>query len=141
MVTFPMVSPESQASLFLRRRVVLRSASIPNHRRMYLWGAKEFVQEGRHSWGGATSLLPISLGMETHLFTHLMIRFHFLSQGMPKIICLHPKFSVTISFLYHIFFLISIVQRPYFSFAPSHSVTDLYLLAFPDYSRPLLFPL
>ena len=49
--------------------------------------------------------------------------------------------NVTISFLYHVFFLISIVRRPYFSFAPSIIVTDLYLLAFPDYSLPLLFPL
>ena len=49
--------------------------------------------------------------------------------------------NVTISFLYHVFFLISIVRRPYFSFAPSYTVTDLYLLAFPDYSPPLLFSL
>ena len=49
--------------------------------------------------------------------------------------------GVTISFLYHVFFLILVVQRPYFSFAPSYMVTDLYLLAFPDYSLPLLFPL
>ena len=49
--------------------------------------------------------------------------------------------NVTISFLYHVFFLILVVQRPYFSFAPSYIVTDLYLLAFPDYSLPLLFPL
>ena len=49
--------------------------------------------------------------------------------------------TVTISFLYHVFFLISIVRHPFFSFAPSHIVTNLYLLAFPDYSLPLLFPL
>ena len=49
--------------------------------------------------------------------------------------------NVTISFLYHVFFLVSVVRRPYFSFAPSHIVTDLYLLAFPDYSPLLLFPL
>ena len=49
--------------------------------------------------------------------------------------------NVTISYLYHVFFLISVVRRPYFSFAPSHIVTDLYLLAFPDYSLPLLFSL
>ena len=49
--------------------------------------------------------------------------------------------NVTISFLYHVFFLISIVRHPYFSFAPSYTATDLYLLAFPDYSLPLLFPL
>ena len=49
--------------------------------------------------------------------------------------------NVMISYLYHVFFLISIVRRPYFSFAPSHIVTDLYLLAFPDYSPLLLFSL
>ena len=49
--------------------------------------------------------------------------------------------NVTISFLSHVFFLISVVQRPYFSFAPSYEETDLYLLAFPEYSSPLLFPL
>ena len=49
--------------------------------------------------------------------------------------------NVMISFLFHVFFLISVVQRPYFSFAPSYQEIDLYLLAFPDYSSPLLFPL
>ena len=64
-----------------------------------------------------------------------------------EMICVEPGAqlykggNVTISFLYHVFFLISIVQRPYFSFALSYIVTDLYLLAFPDYSLPLLFPL
>ena len=48
---------------------------------------------------------------------------------------------VTISFLSHIFFLISVVRHPYFSFAPSYEETDLYLLAFPEYSSPLMFPL
>ena len=49
--------------------------------------------------------------------------------------------NVTISFLSHLFLLISVVQRPHFSFAPSYIETDLYLLAFPDYASPLLFPL
>ena len=49
--------------------------------------------------------------------------------------------TVTISFLSHVFFLISVVWHPYFSFTPSYKETDLYLLAFPDYSFPLLFPL
>ena len=49
--------------------------------------------------------------------------------------------NVTISFLSHVFFLISVVRCPYFSFAPSYREIDLYLLAFPDYSSPLLFPL
>ena len=49
--------------------------------------------------------------------------------------------NVTISFLSHIFFLISVVQRPYFSFAPSYQETDQYLLAFPSYSSPLVLPL
>ena len=48
---------------------------------------------------------------------------------------------VTISFLSHVFFLISVVCRPYFSFAPSYEETNHYLLAFPLYSSPLVFPL
>ena len=49
--------------------------------------------------------------------------------------------NVTISFLSHVFLLISVVQRPCFSFTPSYKETDLYLLAFPEYSSPLMFPL
>ena len=49
--------------------------------------------------------------------------------------------NVMISFLSHVFFLISVVRCPYFSFAPSYREIDLYLLAFPNYSSPLLFPL
>ena len=48
---------------------------------------------------------------------------------------------VMISFLFHVFFLVYVVQRPYFSFAPSYQEIDLYLLTFPDYSSPLLFSL
>ena len=48
---------------------------------------------------------------------------------------------VTISFLSHVFFLICVVQCPYFSFTPSYKETNLYLLTFPNYSFPLLFPL
>ena len=55
--------------------------------------------------------------------------------------CLVHVYSVTISFLSHVSFLIYVVRRPYFSFAPSYQEIDLYLLAFPDYSSPLLFPL
>ena len=48
---------------------------------------------------------------------------------------------VTISFLSHVFFLISVIRRPYFSFAPSYQETDRYLLAFLSYSSPLVLPL
>ena len=47
--------------------------------------------------------------------------------------------NVTISFLSHIFFLISVVWCPYFSFAPSYEETNLWLLAFPEYSSPSCF--
>ena len=53
---------------------------------------------------------------------------------------LWPSTYVTISFLSHVFFLISVVWRPYFFFAPSYEETDHYLLAFPLYSS-LVFPL
>ena len=48
---------------------------------------------------------------------------------------------VTIFFLSHIFFLIAVVHRPYFHFAPLYEETDHYLLAFPSPSSPLVFPL
>ena len=49
--------------------------------------------------------------------------------------------NVTIFFLSHVFFLISIVQYPYFRFAPSHEETDHCLLTFSLYSSPFIFPL
>ena len=49
--------------------------------------------------------------------------------------------NVTIFFLSHVFFLVSIVQHPYFHFAPSYKETDHYLLAFPSYSTSLVLPL
>ena len=57
-----------------------------------------------------------------------------------EVVCVEPGAqiyeggSVTMSFLSHVFFLISVVRRPYFSFAPSYQEIDLYLLTFPDYS-------
>ena len=49
--------------------------------------------------------------------------------------------NVTIFFLYHIFFLVSIVWFPYFCFAPSHEETNYYLLAFQSYSSSFIIPL
>ena len=49
--------------------------------------------------------------------------------------------NVTISFLSHIFFLVSVVRRPYFCFAPLYEETDFYLLAFPSHSIPFIVPL
>ena len=92
MVTFPMLSPASQAFRFSKRQAVLRSASIPNHRRIYLWGTRESVQEGRHSQRGATSLLLIGQGMVIRLAIQSITRFHFFNHGIPKIICFRPRF-------------------------------------------------
>lgn len=47
---------------------------------------------------------------------------------------------VMIPFLTSIFFLLSIVQCPYFSFAPLHYETDSYLLAFNSLPFPLFIP-
>ena len=91
-----------------------------------------------------TSLTLDRLMGEPTRTTTISTPLWMITRGM---VCIEPGAqlyeggNVMISFLYHVFFLISIVRRPYFSFAPSHSVTDLYLLAFPDYSCPLLFPL
>ena len=49
--------------------------------------------------------------------------------------------NVTIFFLCHVFFLISIVQRPYLCFTPLHEETDLYLLACLWYSTCFTIPL
>ena len=54
---------------------------------------------------------------------------------------IHEGGNVTISFLSHVFFLISVVRRPYFSFAPSYQETNRYLLTFPSYSSLLVLPL
>ena len=49
--------------------------------------------------------------------------------------------NVTIFFLSHVFFLVSIVQYPYFCFAPSHEEIHHYLLAFLSYSSSFIIPL
>ena len=49
--------------------------------------------------------------------------------------------GVTIFFLSHVFFLISVVHWPYICFAPLHEEVDLYLLAFPPSSSPLCLSL
>ena len=49
--------------------------------------------------------------------------------------------NVTISFLSHVFFLITVVQYPYFRFAPLHEETEHYLLALPVYTSPWIVPL
>ena len=49
--------------------------------------------------------------------------------------------NVTISFLSHVFFLVSVVCRPYFHFAPLYEETNFYLLAFPSCSIPFIIPL
>ena len=48
---------------------------------------------------------------------------------------------VTIFFLSHVFFLVSVVRYPYFHFAPSHEETYHYLLAFLSYSSSFIVPL
>ena len=49
--------------------------------------------------------------------------------------------NVTIFFLSHVFFLVSIVHRPYIHFAPLHEEVDVYLLAFPPSSSLLCLSL
>ena len=48
--------------------------------------------------------------------------------------------NVTIFFLSHVFFLITIVQCPYFHFTPLHEETNYYLLAFLSYPSSLIIP-
>ena len=49
--------------------------------------------------------------------------------------------SVTISFLSHIFLLVSVVCWPYFHFTPLYEEVDCYLLALPHSCPVLSFPL
>ena len=49
--------------------------------------------------------------------------------------------NVTISFVSHVFFLVSVVHRPYFHFTPLHEEVDLYLLAFPHSYPAICLPL
>ena len=52
-----------------------------------------------------------------------------------------PMGNVTIFFLSHVFFLVSVVHQPYFHFTPLHEETNHYLLAFLPYSSSLVIPL
>ena len=63
---------------------------------------------------------------------HLMRHF-----GMMCIVMIY----VTIFFLHHVFFLISVVCRPYFRFAPLHKEMDFYLLAFLPHHDSFIVPL
>ena len=64
-----------------------------------------------------------------------------------RLVCIEPGAqvyeggNVTIFFLSRVFFLVSVVQYPYFCFAPSHEETHHYLLAFPSYSSSFIVPL
>ena len=122
------------------------------------WGYNNICIRKEDQWK-ATFITPMGLFESTVMFfgfcnaspTFQAFMNHIFADMLPekwlKIYMddmeIHTKnnVAVTISYLYHVFFLISVVRRPYFSFAPSHIVTDLYLLAFPDYSLPLLFSL
>ena len=53
----------------------------------------------------------------------------------------YKRGNVTISFLSHVFILVSIVYCPYFRFTPLYEETDFYLLAFPSRSIPFIVPL
>ena len=83
------------------------------------------------------SILVASLPHSWESFTSSFLGYQGGTQGNQQT----QVMAVTISFLFHVFFLLSVIRRPYFSFTPSYQETDLYLLAFPDYSSPLLFPL
>ena len=61
-------------------------------------------------------------------------------QGHVVVVAIE-RVSVTIFFLSHVFFLVSIVCHPYFCFAPLYEETDFYLLAFLSHSVPFIVPL
>ena len=61
----------------------------------------------------------------------------YVEPGAP----LYKGGNVTILFLRHVFFLISVIRHPYFRFTPLHEETDYYLLAFPSRSDSFIVPL
>ena len=114
------------------------------------------------TFGSAEDVAPQDMWLITAQSTHLLSQKLAILMGEPILmmmtsiplwmttkgmVCVEPGARiykggyVMISFLSHVFLLISVVQHPYFSFAPSYKETDQYLLAFPLYSSPLMFPL
>ena len=75
--------------------------------------------------GGSISTHPLDIHQFPEEFLHILLRVTF----------------VTIFFLHHMFFLISVVHCPYFRFAPLHEETDSYLLAFPPHCDSFIVPL
>ena len=113
-------------------------------------------------FGSAEDVMPQDMWLITAQSTRLLNQELAILMGEPipmtmistplwmttkEVVCIEPGAriyeggNVTISFLTHVFFLITVVRHPYFSFAPSYKETDQYLLAFPLYSSPLMFPL
>ena len=128
---------------------------------LYMWGAQcpclivNVVWDGwEWEWGQCTLVIVALREREREMCCHCQVSVggalhcHHCHIDVVVVIAslllcwCHPRILiVTISFLSHVFFLLSVVRRPYFSFAPSYQETNLYLLTFPDYSSPLLFPL
>ena len=71
-------------------------------------------------------------------YFNIYMNMDYLSNS-PNV-CLTPL-AVTIFFLCHVFFLVSVVWCPYFCFAPLHKEMDSYLLAFPLHSDSFIVPL
>ena len=81
-------------------------------------------------WDEADSLIWIKFFKADALVKSTIVQLHTITST-----------SVTIFFLYYVFFFVSIVHHPYFHFAPLYEETDLYLLAFPHSSSPLFLSL
>ena len=103
---------------------------------------------------GTWSITAESICLPSQMFAALMeepiqmtttsIPLWMTTRGMVRIkpgARMYKGGNVTIFFLSHIFFLVSIVRYPYFHFAPSHEETDYYLLVFPLYSSSFIIPL
>ena len=64
---------------FLRRLLILASASMPSQHTRYCWDNKVVSVVRGHS------------GSTTMFFLQSMVGFHFFSQGIPRMICFRPR--------------------------------------------------
>ena len=99
MVIFLIVSLACQHSHFWSLQVVFKSVSISNHHSRYLCRIVDSIPKERHSYRGSMSLRLILWGRVNVLTSQSTCGFHFCSQGISKITCLHPRLS-TISWMF-----------------------------------------
>ena len=120
--------------------ILMMSATFKSVEDVIPWGMWSITVQSIHlpSWT-LTALMkePIPMTMTS---TPLWITTRGIGHIEPGA-RVYEGSNVTIFFLSHVFFLITVVQCPYSCFAPLHEETDHHLLTFPPYSSSLIIPL